>query len=143
MKKYIQLLSIYDDDMIAYVMALIKLSLDAVVLDDVTELDSEGVLSELLFADDLVLMSDTIEGLSIKFLKWKEAFESKSLKVNVGKTKVVVRGGISKDGLSESKVDPCGVYSLRVKVNSDLCVQCGRWIHGRCAGVKRVTAVFK
>ena len=42
----------------------------------VTEFASEGVLSELLYADDLVLLSETIEGLRDKFLKWKEAFES-------------------------------------------------------------------
>ena len=38
-----------------------------------------------------------------------------------------------------SRVDPCGVYSLRVKDKSVLCVQCCKWIHFRCAGVKRVT----
>ena len=31
---------------------------------------------------------------------------------------------------------------MRVKSNSVLCVQCGRWIHGRCAGMKRVTPKF-
>ena len=45
----------------------------------------EGALSELLYSDDLVLMIETIEGLRNKFLKWKEAFESKGLKVNLGK----------------------------------------------------------
>ena len=38
-----------------------------------------------------------------------------------------------------SKVDPCGVCGLRVRANSVLCTVCGKWIHGRCAGVKRVT----
>ena len=47
----------------------------------------EGVLSELLYADDLVLMSETIEGLKNRFIKWKEAFDSMVLKVNLGKTK--------------------------------------------------------
>ena len=28
------------------------------------------------------------------------------------------------------------------KANSVLCVQCGKWIRGRCAGVKRVTQKF-
>ena len=51
-------------------------------------------------------------------------------------------GGNTKDGMSKSKVDPCGVCSLRVKANSVLCVQCGKLIHGRCAGVKRVTQIF-
>ena len=62
-------------------------------------------------------MSDTIEGLWDKFFKWKEAFESEGLKVNLGKSKVMVSGGITKDGLFKCKVDLCGVCSLRVKVN--------------------------
>ena len=33
--------------------------------------------------------------------------------------------------------------SLRVKANSVLCLQCGRWLYGRCAGVKRVTPKFQ
>ena len=28
---------------------------------------------------------------------------------------------------------------MRVEANSALCLQCGKWINGRCAGVKRVT----
>ena len=60
-----------------------------------------------------------------KFLKFKEAFESNGFKVNLGKTKVMVSGNITKEGMSKSNVDPCGVCSLRVKANSILCVQCG------------------
>ena len=44
----------------------------------------------------------------------------------------MVCGGITKDGMSESKVDTCGVCNLRVKANSVLCLQCGNCIHGRC-----------
>ena len=40
----------------------------AVVIDVVTEFSREGALSEFLYADDLVLMSETIEGLRNKFL---------------------------------------------------------------------------
>ena len=81
----------------------------------------EGALSELLYADDLVLRSETIEGLRNKLFKWKEVFESKGLKVNLGKTKVMVCSGITKDGISKSKFDACGVSSLRAKANSVLC----------------------
>ena len=42
-----------------------------------TELSREGVLSEMLYADDLVLMGETIEGLWNKFRKWMVVFESK------------------------------------------------------------------
>ena len=43
----------------------------AVVVDIVTELARECVLRELLYADDLVLMRETIEGLCNRFMKWK------------------------------------------------------------------------
>ena len=59
-------------------------------------------------------------------MKWKEAFESKGLKVNLRKTKVVVSGSTTMDGMSKIKVDPCGVCCLRVKANSVLCLQCGK-----------------
>ena len=38
-----------------------------------------------------------------------------------------------------SKVDPCGICGKRVMANSVLCVKFGKWIHGRCVKVKRVT----
>ena len=37
-------------------------------------------------------MSESMEHLREKFLKWKEALESKGLKANLKKTKVLVRG---------------------------------------------------
>ena len=40
----------------------------AVVIDVVTEFAREGELSELLYADDLVLISETIDQLLNKFL---------------------------------------------------------------------------
>ena len=102
----------------------------------------EGALSEWLYADDLALTSETIGGLRKKFLKQKEAFESKGMSHVLGKTKVMVSGGITKDGLSKSKADPHWVFRFRVKANSVLCVQCGKWIHCTCARVQRVTQKF-
>ena len=88
----------------------------AVVLDVVTEFAREGALSKLLYADDFVLMRVTIEGFRNKFLKWKEAFVSKGSKVNLGKIRLtflpLLCGGITKDGMSESKVDACGVCNF-------------------------------
>ena len=50
-------------------------------------------------------------------------------KLTLGKTKVMVSGGITSDGLSKSKVGPNLDCSLTVKAYSVLCVQCGEWIH--------------
>ena len=79
------------------------------------------MLDKSLYSDDSLLMSETIEGLRDNFLKWKEALKSKGLKVNLGKTKVMVNSGIRQDGLSKNKVDLCRVCSLRAKANSVLC----------------------
>ena len=57
----------------------------AIVVDVITESARNGLMSEMLYADDLVLTSETMEGLRERFWKWKEAFKSK-LKVNLGKT---------------------------------------------------------
>ena len=46
-------------------------------------------------------MSDAIEGLRNKFLKWEKAFENKGLKVDLGKTKVMVSSGITYEGMSK------------------------------------------
>ena len=87
-------------------------------------------------------MSETIERIRNKFFKWKEAFECKGFKVNLEKTKVIASGGITKDDMSKSEANPCGVCCMRVNANSALCLLCGRWINSRCAGVKRVTPKF-
>ena len=54
-------------------------------------------------------MSETIKGHRNRFMTWKKAVESKGLKGNLGKAKVMIRGGITKDGLCKRKVDPCEV----------------------------------
>ena len=59
----------------------------ALVVDVVTESVRNGLMSEMLYADDLVLMSERMEGLREKFWKWNKAFESKGLKVNLGEDK--------------------------------------------------------
>ena len=80
-----------------------------------------GLLSEMLYADDLVLASEMMEGLREKFWKWKEAFESRSLKVNLCKTIVLVSG--AEGEVDVSKVDPCGICGKRIMANSVLCVK--------------------
>ena len=109
----------------------------AIVVDMITESVRNGLMGEMLYADDLVLTSETMEGLREKFWKWKEAFESKGLKVNLRMTKVVVRG--AEGEVTVSKVDPCGICGEQVMANSVLCVKFKKWIHGRCVKVKRVT----
>ena len=52
----------------------------------------QQLMNEILYVDDLDLMSKRLENLRKKFLKWKEAFESRALQATLKKTKVVVNG---------------------------------------------------
>ena len=84
--------------------SVLSLMVFAIVVDVVTENVRIGLMSEMLYVGDLVLTIETMKGLREKFWKWKEAFESKGLKVNLGKTKMVVSG--AEGEVSVSKVDP-------------------------------------
>ena len=112
----------------------------ALAVDVFLENAREGLMNEILYADDLILMSASIENLKEKFLKWKEAFESKRLKMNLMKTKIMVNS--SKDEVLKSKVDPCTKCGKRVMANSVMCTKCGKWVHGRCARMKRITSTL-
>ena len=110
----------------------------AIVVDVVTENARRGVVNELLYADDLFIMSEDMEDLKERFWNWKNALESKGLKVNTRKTKMMVSG--SEGELYKSKIDPCGVCARRIMANSVLCTKCENWVHGKCAKINRVTA---
>ena len=67
----------------------------------------------MLHADNLVLMSETLEIYINTFNKWHEArVEMKGLYVNFQKTEEIASGGIPKNRSSISKVYLCGINSL-------------------------------
>ena len=100
----------------------------------ITENARRGMVNDLLHADNLVLMSKTMQNLKERFWNWKDALESKGLKVKTRNTKVMASG--SEGELFKSKIGPCGVCGRRVMTNSLLCTKCKNWVHGRCAKIK-------
>ena len=60
-----------------------------IVLEALSRRFREGLPYELLYVDDLVLMADSIEELMVKLGKWKESLDTKGLRVNLSKTKVM------------------------------------------------------
>ena len=68
--------------------------------------------------------------------EWREAFKSKWMRLNLGKTKLMV-SGMEKETFC-SKIDPCSVCGTRVMSNSALCTACGKWVHARCTYKKKV-----
>ena len=78
-------------------------------------------MKQILCADDLVLMGETMEELRENFDEWREAFESKGMRVNLRKTKLM-KSGMEEEAF-DSKIDPCSVCGTRVISNSVLCTQ--------------------
>ena len=115
----------------------------AVVMNVVTEeVANEG--RALMYTDDLGLICETKEEARRRFEAWKNALESKGLKVNTSKTKVM---WCAQDVIpQEAAEDPCSVCGKRVVVNSIHCVTCDYWVHGRYSGMQgslvRVASVF-
>ena len=62
------------------------------MVDAVTEQAREGLLNAILYADDLMLMSKNLEDLRERFQWWRGALESKGIKVNIRRTKMMVSG---------------------------------------------------
>ena len=62
----------------------------AAIMDVVSSEARSGLPSELLYADDLVIMTPTIEQLGRRVADWRASLLGKGLKVNAGKSKVMV-----------------------------------------------------
>ena len=102
------------------------------VLEALSRQFHTGVPWELLYADDLAVMADSLEECIARLKVWKEGMESKGLRVNMKKTKLMVVGpGL--DLLRDSGAFPCAVCRSGVGVNS---IQCMYWLHKKCSGVR-------
>ena len=59
----------------------------ALVMDEVTKDIREGVVKEMLYADDIVLVGDNWKEVESRYTRWKKALQEKGMKINVNKTK--------------------------------------------------------
>ena len=80
---------------------------------------------ELLYADALVIMGESLDGLLNQFTAWKDSFDAKELWVYISKTKILVG-----NALAERLVDPSkyqhSVCKKGVGKNSIFCHHCKR-----------------
>jgi len=118
----------------------------------------------LLYADDLAAIAETEEELIKRLNEWKDNVESKGMRVNMNKTKVMISGERQK--VRQKAVRwPCGVCSKGVASNSIQCNNyvcmyaifircdkrtsnnkqqtqeaesnnCQKWVHKKCSGIK-------
>ena len=106
------------------------------VMEVVSSKARSGLPSELLYADDLVIMAPTMEQLGRRVVvDWRASLLGKGLKVNAEKSKVMVGSSGGKMIVNSGKW-PCGVLGKGVQANSVQCTVCKKWISRRCSGVR-------
>ena len=97
-----------------------------------------GFPREDLYADELLIIAESLKECVRRLLTWKEAMEKKRLRVNAGKTKIMICGtGLAL--LQRSGEFPCAVCRTGVGSNSIFCNGCKYWAHKKCSGFKRLT----
>ena len=107
-----------------------------IVLEALSAEFRTGCPWELLYADDLALVAKTKAELTVKLQNWKQAMEAKGLRVNMGKTKVMVSG----KGLAPVKKEgkyPCPICHKGTGSGAIGCTSCRQWVHSaaKCSGV--------
>ena len=106
-----------------------------IVLEALSREFRTGCPWELLYADDLAIVSETMEGLLVKLRVWKDAMEAKGLRVNMSKTKIMYSGR-NMNSLKDSGRWPCGVCRSGVGANSIFCEGCLHWVHKHCTHIQ-------
>ena len=87
------------------------------------------------YADDLAVIAETKEELINRLNEWKDNVESKRMRVNMNKTKVMI--SVERQKVRQKTVRwPCGVCSKCIGSNSLHCTSCQKWVHKKCSGIK-------
>ena len=97
-----------------------------------------GSRREDLYADDLVIIAESLEECVRRLLTWKEAMEKKRLRINAGKMKIMICS-TGLDLLQSSGKFPCTVCHTGGGSNSIFCNGCKHWVHKKCSGLKHLT----
>ena len=104
-----------------------------IVLEALSRVFCTGTPWELLYVDDLVIIAETKDELRMKLIKWKTNLETKGLRVNMKKTKIMI-SGVDLQTLKDSGKYPCSVCRKAVGGNSIYCTGL-HWVHNKCSAV--------
>ena len=106
-----------------------------IVMEALSRNVKEGLPYELLYADDLVLIAESVDELREKMSRWKDCMEVKGLKVNIDKTKIM-ESGVGCGEVEKTGKWPCAVCKKGVGKNSIQCTECAEWVHKKCSGIR-------
>ena len=104
------------------------------VLEALSQEFRTGCPWENLYAEDLAIITESLEELQQKLILWKTNMEGKGFRVNMGNINILIFGPRF-DVLQKSGKDPCGVCLEGVGTNSIFCGVWSSWIHQECSGI--------
>ena len=81
------------------------------------------------------MIAETEAELIKRLKEWKDNVDSKGMRVNMNKTKVMI--SVERQKVRQNAVRwPCGVCSKGVGSNSLQCTSCQKWVHKKCSGIR-------
>ena len=92
---------------------------------------------EDLYADDLVIIAELLKECVRRLLTWREAMEEKGLRVNAGKTRIMICD-MGLNLLQSSSEFSCAICRAGVGSNNIFCSGCKHWVHKKCIGLKHL-----
>ena len=93
-----------------------------------------GYSWELLYAENSVIFSNSLDDLLEKLRRRRHKLESKGLHVNICKTKILLSGPIL-NSLSNSGKYPCAVCRKNIGSNSIFCGGGSHWVNKRSSNI--------
>ena len=105
------------------------------VLEALSREFRSGLPWEMPYADDFVIIAESLVELKESYLTWKNNIESKGLKVNIRKTKIM-KCSTNEGPVFASSKYLCIVCKKGVSRNSVYCSFCKHWVHRRCCSFK-------
>ena len=118
--------------------SVLSLLLFIIVLEALSREFRSGVPWEDFYADDLVIIAESLQECVRRLLTWKEAMEKKGLRINAGKMKIMICG-TGLDLLQTSGGFPCAICHTGLGSNSIFCNGCKHRVHKKCNWLKRLT----
>jgi len=88
------------------------------------------------------VITETDEDLIKRLHERKNNVGNRGIRVNMNKTKVMIRGECQKP-LQKAAKWPCGVCGRCVGSNSLHCTSCQKWVHKKCSGTRVACTNYK
>jgi len=113
----------------------LSLLLSVIVMEGLSREFRVALPWELLYEHDLVVIAETEDDLIKRLNEWKDNMETRDMRVNMNKTKVMINWEWQ-NVMQKAVRWSCGVCGRGIGNNSMQCTSCQKWVHRKCSCIK-------